>query len=497
MDTMDLDMEMDMEVEVDLVPDEPIVPDAYHEDLAPRSPGEVAEQDPEAPAPNKVHIRGLDVLNPKELKAYVAEHFPEASFSRIEWIDDSSANLLFGNEDVAARALAALAADSETGAAVGSLPPRQLAPAKSFSQRPEVVLQVRHAVWGDRKQQGAASRSRFYLLNPEYDPEERARRRRSYRDRDGGGGGGDDRRRRQEPRTREDEPKDHFDVNLYDDNEAALATRGGDEQNSRRRRSYTSNSDDGGGRRARRESPPRRENIGKELFPLGGGGGERTRRNNGASRDRSRSPVRSDRDGDRDMTDGGFASDGSGAAASSRNRDRARAVKSHMQRSNRAAVGRELFPAAGAKGDSSSGRLGDKVEDAAELLARGITLPLMDGSNDVAPSSTSSKSQSRRLEDRISAPGQGGGRLAGRTSALSSGGGPGPAFNIRGVASKESSDQGFAIKGMGKSAKELFPDKFGGGGTSGNENKELFGSSNSRGDEPRARNRKKAGDLFD
>lgn len=33
MDTMDMDMEMDMHVDVDLVPDEPIVPEAYLEDL--------------------------------------------------------------------------------------------------------------------------------------------------------------------------------------------------------------------------------------------------------------------------------------------------------------------------------------------------------------------------------------------------------------------------------------------------------------------------------
>ncbi|KXJ92795.1 hypothetical protein Micbo1qcDRAFT_194161 [Microdochium bolleyi] len=492
MDTMDLDMEMD--VEVDLVPDEPIVPDAYNEDLAPRSPGEVADHDPEAHAPNKVHIRGLDVLNPKELKAYVAEHFPETSFNRIEWIDDTSANLLFSHDDVAARALIALSAESAVD--VATLPIKQLLPAKSFSQRPEVALQVRRAVYGDRKQQGAASRSRFYLLNPEYDPEERARRRRSYRDRDG-----DDRRRRQQPRTREDEPKDHFDVNLYDDDEAALATRPtGDGSNSRRRRSYTPESD--AGSRRRRQSPARRENAGKELFPLGGGssGGDRSRRNGGASRDRSRSPMRSDRDGDRDMDGSGFASDASGAAASSRNRDRARAVKSHMQRSGRAATGRELFPVAGGKGDTSSGRLGDKVEDAAELLAKGITLPLMDGSDDVAASASmrSQRSSSRRLEDRISAPGQGGGRLADRISGASSNNGS--AFSIRGAASKDSSgggDQGFAIKGMGKSARELFPDKFGSSGSTGNETKELFGNS-SRGDGgSRARNRKKAGDLFD
>lgn len=447
-----------------------------------------------------MHIRGLDVLNPKELKTYVAEHFPETTFSRIEWIDDTSANLLFGGEDIASRALLALATPEAIGLVmdVAHLPLKQLLPAKSFSQRPEVSLQVRRAVWGDKKQQGAASRSRFYLLNPEYDPEERARRRgenRRYRDRDGDDYNGGRRRQQQQPqsrRTREDEPKDHFDVNLYDDDEAALATRtGGDSGRSRRRRSYTPDSDNDGRRRG--NSPPRGENAGKELFPLGGGGlgsGGPSRRN-GSSRDRSRSPIMRDRDrdGDRDMDGSGFASDASAA----RNRDRARAVKSHMQRSSRAT--KELFPTA----DKGDGRLGDKVEDAAELLAKGIMLPVMDGSNDVPStgtgntSSSASRGQGRRLEDRISAPGQSG-RLGDRISGRSGDGSSG--FNIRGAASKESAtgDQGFAIKGMGKSAKELFPDKFGstGGGKSGNENKELFGAS--RGG---PRNRKKAGDLFD
>jgi len=446
-----------------------------------------------------VHIRGLDVLNPKELKTYVAEHFPETTFSRIEWIDDTSANLLFGSEDIASRALLALATPEAIGLVtdVASLPLKQLLPAKSFSQRPEVSLQVRRAVWGDKKQQGAASRSRFYLLNPEYDPEERARRRgenRRYRDRDGDDYNGGRRRQQQQQqsrRTREDEPKDHFDVNLYDDDEAALATRiGGDSSRSRRRRSYTPDSDND--RRRRGNSPQRGVNAGKELFPLSSGdvGSGGQSRRNGSSRDRSRSPIMRDRDGDRDMDGSGFASDGSAA----RNRDRARAVKSHMQRNSRAA--KELFPTA----DKGDGRLGDKVEDAAELLAKGITLPVMDGSSDVPSTGTGNKSssaasrgQGRRLEDRISAPGQGG-RLGDRISGRDGDGSS--AFNIRGAANKESAtgDRGFAIKGMGKSARELFPDKFGstGGGNSGNENKELFETS--RGG---PRNRKKAGDLFD
>jgi hypothetical protein len=171
-----------------------------------------------------------------------------------------------------------------------------------------------------------------------------------------------------------------------------------------------------------------------------------------------------------------FASEGSGSTAvREQNRYRAQAIKSHISRQNRA---RELFPT---EPTSESGRLGDSVEDAAILLSKGITLPLMDGSSDTpAP-----PMPSRKLQDRITVPGKGklGDRVTNPDSAGSS------AFNIRGAASQRSSNAGFAIKGSaGKSVKELFPDKFG-----SNAGKELFG------DLPggRSRQRQKAGDLFD
>jgi hypothetical protein len=153
----------------------------------------------------------------------------------------------------------------------------------------------------------------------------------------------------------------------------------------------------------------------------------------------------------------------------------AHAIKSHISRQNRA---KELFPIEPA---SESGRLGDKVEDASTLLAKGITLPLMDGSSDSPAPPTSS----RKLEDRITVPGKG--KLADRITQPNSTGGS--AFNIRGTASQRSSNAGFAIKGSaGKSVKELFPDKFG-----NNAGKELFGD----GSGGRSKQRQRAGDLFD
>ncbi|KAI1205993.1 uncharacterized protein F4807DRAFT_441272 [Annulohypoxylon truncatum] len=435
MDTMDLDVEMD--VDVDLVPDEPIIPEPELQDTpGNRSPGEVDDvADDDTLVPSKVHIRGLDVMNPDDVKSYVAEHFPDETVRKIEWIDDSSANLLFSSDSVAARALSSLTVEDVQD--VTQLPPRKTIAAKPFSKKPEVTLQIRLAVVADKKQAGAASRSRFYLLNPGYDPEERWRRSeaRRYRDRDGDSYG---RRRTRESRYQEVE--DHFDVSLYDDDEATLSNRAL-QSRPRRRQSYASDtSDDTRGRDSYQS-----ENRGKELFPGISSG------RSGSQRQRSASPR--GRDGDEVMgetTNGGSAN---------RNRDRARAIKSRISRTNRA---RELFPD---EPTSKAGRLGDDIEDATTLLSKGIMLPLMDGSND-AP-----KTAARKLEDRIMLPGRGQG------------------FSIRGTASQRSTEQGFAIKGnAGKTAKELFPEKLG-----VNSGKELFADRL----EGRLRQRQRAGDLFD
>ena len=495
-------------------------------------------------APTKVHIRGLDVLKPDDIKAYVAEHFAESPFERIEWIDDSSANLLFESEPIAARALEALAAEPIQDVAI--LPLKQNLLARPYTQMPDVKLHVRLAVVSDKKQAGAAQRSRFYLLNPEFDPEERRRQwgsdygssSRRYRERDGDSRYhrhsysyshqyDRDRRRRRYSQDDDDEPPNHFDVSLYDDDEASRAGRAGRPQPThRRRRSYTPDSE----RSVSRGDYYRSDNRGKELFPDDGGASNGGRRGS-HRRDRTRSPARRDRDGDRDMDlDGDELRDHYRESSTRNNRDRARALKSHMARnSNRDKElfpGKELFPdktGSGGGGGGSGGRLGDtaNTEDPAELLAKGITLPLMDETDDVDPAARTA-AKSRRLEDRITAPGRGGGngnggsgKLADRITrpgdaAASSGS---SSFNIRGTAGgagqsrgPASQNQGFAIKGSaGKSVRELFPDKFGGGGggdggdgdatngRNGNAGKELFADRIGG----RARTRQRAGDLFD
>ncbi|KAI0200977.1 hypothetical protein F4808DRAFT_134794 [Astrocystis sublimbata] len=450
MDSMDLDHDMD--IDVDLVADQPIVPEpepTHHSD------GEIDEDDADPRCPSKIYLRGLDVMNAKEVKAYVAEHCSDSNvdLDRIEWIDDTSANLVFASQDMASSALVALAVDPI--ADISHLSARQLLRAREFSSKPDVALQLRPARESDRKEVGAASRSRFYLLNPEYDPEERRRRNetRRYRDRNGDGYS-----RNHGRRGREDETDEPFDVNLYDDSPAPTETRSTRDR-PRRRRSLTPENETTD--LMTDSYRPSYSNRGKELFPDDIG-----------SRNRSASPAR-DRDGDQSMDD--TANNGL-AGVRDRNRSRAHALKSHTSRQNRV---RELFPTA-ATGDS--GRLDDTVEDTAVLLSKGIMLPLMDGSNDTPAAAGTS----RRLEDRITVPGKR--SLADRVTLPNST--EDSAFNIRGMAAQRSANTGFAIKGQaGKSVKELFPDKFG-----SNAGKELFGNAPSGG---RNRQRKKAGDLFD
>lgn len=250
----------------------------------------------ETVVPTKLHVRGLDTLHTEDIKAHVKAHF--GPVDKVEWIDDSSANLVFSSEPTAREALVALSAievADATALAVG-----ESLPGKPVEGKPEISLKVRFAVESDRKQAGAALRSRYYLLHPEYDPEEKRRRRHDdrsrYRERDG------DSRRSGRRRRDSDDEVETFESSMYDDAS----------QPPRARRH--SGQEDRPGLHAQ-------ENRGKELF------GDRP-----ARRDRSASPRRDD---------GGDAHMDSLARSSRNNRTRARSIKERLSTDNRA---KELFP---------------------------------------------------------------------------------------------------------------------------------------------------------
>lgn len=425
-------------------------------------PGEVAEStDPAAEdlklCPAKVHMRGLDNMNPNEIKAYFDEHSGGLQYKYIEWIDDSSANLVFASESSASEALIALSAIDVADPA--QLPVLELLPAKACGAKPGVTLQVRIAVVGDRKIKGAAERSKFYLWHPEWERQNRddgrdGYYRNRYRDRDRDSYDrrrrddrrNDDRGGRYDGRQGDDEEVERFDASLYDDDQEALTRReprarsrrrGGHRYSRSRSRSRTRSRS-----RSDRSDDHRRQqdNRGKELFP---DLRSRNDRSGGSGlRGRSASPVRS-RDGD----------DAVSVASSSRNRDKARVIKERLSAAARDNRAKELFPSkVAAVGGMAQMDQIDKVE-----------------------------AVSRSLSDRITRPG-----IA--TSASTAAGGT----SIKGLAKQQqqllqgdSGTTGFSIKGRA-TARELFPDKL------GNAGKELFADKL----EGRGRPRRKAEDSF-
>ncbi|KAK0735595.1 hypothetical protein B0T21DRAFT_384409 [Apiosordaria backusii] len=444
---MDLDIEMDVD-DIQEVPQQ--VPEAYTQDIITgeeQEPGEVDDipddQNDNSPentvVPNKIHIRGLDTFTPNHVKGYLSEHYGAMEFERVEWVNDTSANYIFKSQSAAQNALISLAAVEI--ADPSQLSPLEMLPGKSFSQKPESNLQVRFAVAGDKKVQGASAYSRFYLINPEYDPEERRRRgefnRGKYRDRD-------DRPRRRNDRRRESrsEERNTFDVNLYDDDPKALSNRITTSPRSRRRSRSVESMDFRERRTRSRERERERPNRNKELFP------ERRRPAVGL-RDRSASPIR-DRDGDAQMD----LDEDARAVAVQRSRERGRELRERLSRESTA---KELFPSkVSAKKELFPNKAGLAVGGKAQM-------------DQVSASSTilASASLADRVTARPTAPGAEG-------------------LNIRGMANKQGSGQGIAIKGTGAKVRELFPDKF------GNAGKELFAEKL----EGRNRRRQKAEDSF-
>lgn len=454
-----MDIEMDVDVDVDYVQDIPQIPEAYTQDIITgeeQEPGEVDEpiddrdgyaQVDTTVVPHKVHLRGLDTFTPDDLRSYLAQHYVDGRFDRIEWIDDSSANLVFKSELTAQEALVALAVVEI--ADVTQLPPLEALPAKGYAAKPDSVLLVRFAVAGDRKVAGAASRSRFYLLHPEYDPEERRRRGEHgggrYRDR-GDSYRRDYRRDRRDGdrRDRRDEDESEpFDVSLYDDDAAALAQRTLGGQRPRSRRDSASS----GSAHSDRNRSSIQRNREKELFP------DRRPRSEYRARGRSASPIR-DRDGDAQMDE----DDRARQAAALRSREKGRSIKERLSKDN---TPKELFPT------KDSGRK-------KELFPTRVS------------STTGGRAQMDQVDDTtLLASAKLADRITPRSSAAPSAG-----LNIRGLAAKRATDQGLSIKGIGgTTAKELFPDKF---GTGGNRGKELFEEKL----EGRGKRRQKAEDLF-
>ncbi|KAI5283221.1 hypothetical protein KEM54_002307 [Ascosphaera aggregata] len=309
--------DMDMDIDIDIGPDpateyletEPVLTTIYPSE---KQQAQVAAENVssnEDTNPEKVHIRGVDELTTDDIETLANEHFTEEAPTKIEWIDDTSANIVYSSAEVGLRALIALSQEqSEANGQTEDL--LRLRLAKSLSTHPDSVLQVRSAVATDKKRARAHEASRFYLLHPEHDPRERSRnapRRRNHgrrydQDEEDDGEGGYNRRRfdNREHKRRLDIASDqNLTESMYDDDvdmDEDIIRRGresvrgkgrkelfpNDANGSHRLRGRStspihSRRDDGsaGGfrtrsprlRRFRNEDDERAKNRGKELFP--------------------------------------------------------------------------------------------------------------------------------------------------------------------------------------------------------------------------------------
>ncbi|KAK5795809.1 hypothetical protein VI817_005094 [Penicillium citrinum] len=389
---------MDIDMDIDLGPEPEPEPEVELIQADSNVKGELIDQSTEEEAIyEKVHVRGVDELTTDDIKQFANSHFDQEAPARIEWIDDTSANILYSSPEVGLQALAALTQVGEEGDG-STLPPLRLRSARLLPSHPDSVLQVRSAVKTDRKQPRAHEKSRFYLMHPEHDPRERLREELS--DRRHGDDDGYRRRRfddRELRRRKDRDYDDRFNANMYDDTPET----------------YSDSERDRGGRRRRGA---------RELFPEDEG-------SSGRLRNRSASPGRD-------------TLDDTGRVDVSRDRRRFR------DRSPRGNKGRELFPSDSGTRElfpnkpsssylkkelfpskASNHRRSDAFDAADEtpdLLGRRITVPPREGNG-----------RNRNVE---LFPG----------SSLKEDQG----FAMRG------GQQGMTIKGRGASVRELFPDKY-------------------------------------
>ncbi|CAF9926566.1 hypothetical protein IMSHALPRED_006998 [Imshaugia aleurites] len=422
-------------------------------------------------APTKVYIRGLEDLTTSDIKIFAAENHPSENPPRIEWIDDTSANLVFQGEEAAMTALQHLTLPSSENEL---LPLSQLRAAKKLSTHPESLLYVRIAAITDQKRPRAYEASRFYMMHPEHDPREVRRRGASFQ------GKGDYRRKGysddEHQRRRRKDKEDGFDASMYDDDDGKALSRRGSISSSANGRgnqgrlrgdSYRPAREERNGPRSSRDrsaspngrnrhtSPPSyrsrdphpfpRENKGKELFP---------------------SMSRSSRDADRNDKD--LFRSNKPAADLTKDLYSTQDLFSNKMRA--AEVKKELFPHKLNPNKHSRSDAFDAADETADLFANGMSVPFADGSS-------LRKSPIDRL--KYSDP-----------QSHMDGGDVDIGMNIRGASREQ--NQGLLIRGGAAvnatgTIKELFPGK-----SVGNAGKELFADKV----EGRGARRNRAEDMF-
>ncbi|MCJ1249088.1 hypothetical protein MMC30_006310 [Trapelia coarctata] len=463
----------EMDIDIDLGPDYTELPQA---ELPLTTSSEPILQAPEIihtplditseeTVPHKIHIRGVDDLTTKDIRAFSSEHFTSHQPSHIEWIDDTSANIVFESSDIATDALSHFTHQSNGDS--DSLHALQLRAAKPLSTHPQSVLLVRIAISTDQKRPRAYEASRFYMMHPEHDPRER-RRRNSRSD-------GDYHRRRygnhEHRRRRKDDLAEGFTASMYDDDAGALAARKGRLDRRSSGSSFSSGTGSGslrgnsyrpGGRDHRgirdRSASPGKENNSRD----------RIRRRTPPPRysSRERKPY-TEENATIELFPSKLGSYDIGAEL--RGSPKIKELFPTKKPSTNTKK-KELFPLkAGISAHRRSDAF-DAADETADLFASGMSVSFMDGAMD-------SPSTRGRLKSSDPDP------TAEDLADLQRGG-----FSIRGAAKQ--ANQGFSIRGKasdgGTFVKELFP------GKAGNAGKELFAEKL----EGRGTLRRTAADMF-
>ncbi|CAG7917826.1 unnamed protein product [Penicillium olsonii] len=357
--------------------------------------------------------------------------------TRIEWIDDTSANIIYSSTEVGLQALAALTQATEEED-TSSLPHLRLRSAKLFPSHPDSVLQVRSAVKSDRKQARAHEKSRFYLMHPEHDPRERLRQEFKDRRRSEDGGDSDYSRRkfddREHRRRRDRDDSDLFSADMYGD--SVGASNAGRERRGRgrgQRDLLPDDADRASGRLRNRSASPGRDTLEEEL--------------------------QSNRDG----------------------RDTSRRFRERSPRSSRRNEGKELF-----SGDSES------TPGNRELFPNKTTDSYI--KKDLFPTKPSNHRRSDAF-DASRVPGTTEHQHSSKVDLFPE---SDQGDRIRGIVREDQgyairggASQGLSIKGKGESVRELFPSKYG-PGNGNNAGKELFSDTL----EGRGGPRRRAEDMF-
>lgn len=111
---------------------------------------------------NAVHVSGVDDLSTKDLEKYITKYYAKP-FS-VEWIDDTSLNVVYEDPEDAYECLIAVTANEEFERPNPILPEEDRN-CKPCEFKPEAVLKVRFALASDRKSNKSREKSRYYLLH--------------------------------------------------------------------------------------------------------------------------------------------------------------------------------------------------------------------------------------------------------------------------------------------------------------------------------------------